>query len=121
MPSTCSFFANDWFTPAIMLRTCAAYVPHSARAKRFFCAGVIVIELSLMETETAGWSTRLSVPPFPFTISSFETIDTSVPAGIDMGSFPILDISFKHETLNSKQAQNPKLEARRGCAAICDF
>src|SRR3989344_2194656 len=94
MPSTCNFFTNGWLTPAIILRTCAAYVPQSARESREEPFGSTrTLPLSTL-TETAGCTLRESVPPFPFTVISLVETDTSVPPGTAIGLFPIRRIQL---------------------------
>src|SRR3989344_8587288 len=92
MPSIWSFFTNGWPTPCIMVRTCAAYVPQRARARRVFSTGATTTSPLLTVTETDEWSGRFKVPPLPLTIISPPETETSVPAGIFMGSFPVRDI-----------------------------
>src|SRR3989344_473113 len=77
-----------------------------ARAKRFSRSGETTTAPSETATETAGWRARFSVPPFPFTITSFEATDTSVPAGIFIGSFPVRLIVLKLPDLEQRFASD---------------
>src|SRR3989338_4021888 len=88
-----------------MLRTCAAYVPHKARARRDCETGVTEMDLPSTVTETSPCITRFKVPPLPLTTISLSETETSVPAGIVINFLPVRDISY----LFTKSQKEPLL------------